>query len=292
MRSKADVFLSDFLADPKTRGILNSGQALARRPSPRKEDMSIPVLRIALICCAIGSIPPAAASLIYAVDDTRLYSIDPDTHAVSVVLQLPFSHGFNISAGPVADSIYFLNDDPPAWSMYRYSLGTGAVFPIGATGNATVSLGEGRDGFLYAVGESLVRVDPTTGQWSAYGPPLQLQGDLATSPAGVTYGAASSIYSTTGAALVQIDRTTGNWTSLMELPSSTWGLAFTLDGRCWASSIGGIYSVDLSAGTYTLEFNPPGIGIMDLASEPEHVPELPGLAVFGAVGAALLRRRR
>jgi len=248
----------------------------------------------ASVVCLINA--TAAASTIYvSVQNIGVRAIDVDSQTFTDVA----SEGdFNIAIGP--NGTYFASERGTG-AVSVIDISTGVATPTGVSIGAADSFGEGGDGFWYHNdgddSPNLLRVEfssssnlPTPVGTGASG----YVGDLATDPlTGITWGA-------TTAGLVQVDRATGQQTVVAATQFSGTGysgLAFTGDGRMWATTGGGqvfwIDHMDLDGddeiGEILTAFEVP-FGIADAASE---VVPAPGAGlVFAGAGVLGLRRKR
>lgn len=225
--------------------------------------------------------------LVYIASSSGLHSVNVDTGVVSAV-SAEAGGLFNISAGDLPGLLYATTSGTGGVLTFELGVGWGSA-PGLVSGNA---FGEGRDGYLYVGGSTdFRRLNPVTGEVvMVTSSIIPFAGDIATSPAGVTYG------SLRFGAFAVIDRQTGEQTIVGSTPSELWGLAFTRDGRLWGmDQAGRFFRVDPSTGEATEVFQLTGLGtVNDLASEPSPVPgpSSMSLIVLGAGIAQLGRRRR
>jgi hypothetical protein len=232
--------------------------------------------------------PQASADVIYGIDNGGIYAIDVDAHTVTLQYGLGpfFSPGWNLAVATAPETLYFQNQ---TGELYQYEIG--ASWPIPLTGtplpstNTHYALGEDGDGHLYLAGQNdFGRVDLNPVQYTSIAASPQFAGDIATSPAGITYGSLQTQH------LVQIDTATGQQTQIGLMAARMWGLAFTRDGRMWATNTGGtIYRVDPLTGTSTVVFNS-GREFLDLASQPVPSPGGTALLISSFVLTRRLRR--
>lgn len=247
----------------------------------------------ASLALALASAPAAHASIIYAAAwKDGVYAVDVDAGTTTRIFN--DNRVWSLAGSDDPDLLYFANHHGPLRSLH---IPTGDVTTIRGGSLASNSLGVGPDAMLYAGSWSdadLIRVDPATGLGAVVG-----AGDIPSYGGDIALGPDELLYAVSADnTLVTVDTLTGATSSVMALPAGdAWGLAFTADGRAWASIGESLFSLDIDAGTATVAMNL-GFTAYDLATPLGFVDTsgravpTPSTALLGVIALALAPSRR